>query len=230
MTRDIPYYSTNEDKQILRIFVIRHGQTNENVKKILQGHKDTDLNEVGVEQATKLGQYLNQNREIRFDKVFSSDLKRCQQTLNEILKAFSESEKPEVSVDSGLRERCMGIIEGMYLKDAEEYALKHGKASFREFGENAKDFEERLSSKILEIIDQSLSLKNIALISHGGSIRQILKWLQYEENNVHKIIVYNTSVTIIDYIKDAETLNVRRVGNTQHLGDGEFVVNDFRLR
>lgn len=230
MTRDIPYYSTNEDKQILRIFVIRHGQTNENVKKILQGHKDTDLNEVGVEQAIKLGQYLNQNREIRFDKVFSSDLKRCQQTLNEILKAFPESEKPEVSVDSGLRERCMGIIEGMYLKDAEEYALKHGKASFREFGENAKDFEERLSSKILEIIDQSLSLKNIALISHGGSIRQILKWLQYEENNVHKIIVYNTSVTIIDYIKDAETLNVRRVGNTQHLGDGEFVVNDFRLR
>lgn len=103
-------------------------------------------------------------------------------------------------------------------------------ASFREFGENAKDFEKRLSSKILEIIDQSLSLKNIALISHGGSIRQILKWLQYEENNVHKIIVYNTSVTIIDYIKDAETLNVRRVGNTQHLGDGEFVVNDFRLR
>lgn len=230
MTRDIPYYSTNEDKQILRIFVIRHGQTNENVKKILQGHKDTDLNEVGVEQAIKLGQYLNQNREIRFDKVFSSDLKRCQQTLNEILKPFPESEKPEVSVDSGLRERCMGIIEGMYLKDAEEYALKHGKASFREFGENAKDFEERLSSKILEIIDQSLSLKNIALISHGGSIRQILKWLQYEENNVHKIIVYNTSVTIIDYIKDAETLNVRRVGNTQHLGDGEFVVNDFRLR
>lgn len=228
MTADIPYYESNNDKNVLRLFVIRHGQTEENLKKILQGHMDTELNETGQDQASKLGEYLANDRHLKFDKIYSSDLKRCQQTINTALEHFNTPTKL-VTTDK-LRERCMGVIEGMYLKDAEEYADSMGKPTFRDFGEPAEEFQQRLSNVLENIVSENKSSKNIGIVSHGGSIRQLLKLLDYKELNVHKIIVFNTSVTIIDYIKNEKEYVVRRVGNTQHLGSGEFIVSDLQLR
>ncbi|SCU87653.1 LAFA_0E08020g1_1 [Lachancea sp. 'fantastica'] len=230
MTKDIPFYSTNEDPGVLRIFLIRHGQTAENSQKILQGHLDTDLNEIGIEQAQKLGQYLKQNRKIKFDQVFSSDLKRCQQTTKEFLGEYPETERPEVQLQYGLRERSMGEIQGMFLSDAEQYAEKRGKASFRDFGETPDEFQHRLTQTVSEIVQGSQDSQNIAIVSHGGSIRQLLKWFNYTEHDMHRIIVFNTSCTIIDYHKQSHKFGVKRVGNTQHLGGGEFIVSDLRLR
>ena len=198
--------------------------------RIIQGHLDTDINEVGVEQAQKLGQYLANDRQIRFDKIITSDLKRCQQTLANVLDGYKEEERPPVLKDSGLRERFMGEIQGMHLDQADEYAKKHGKSSFREFGETAEEFEERLTSAVKQIVKNSSDLKNIALVSHGGSIRQLLMWLKYQEHDIRRIVVFNTSVTIIDYVKSEQNYEVRRVGNTQHLGNEEFIVSDLRLR
>ncbi|SCV05885.1 LANO_0H17326g1_1 [Lachancea nothofagi CBS 11611] len=230
MTREIPSYTTNCDAKILRIFLIRHGQTAENSKKILQGHLDTNLNETGEEQAQKLGQYLSQDRGIKFDQAFSSDLKRCQQTLAKALEQYPAKERPDVVLDAGLRERSMGEIQGMFLSDAEAYATKHGKASFRDFGEKPDAFERRLTQTVSNIAKSCADSQNIAIMSHGGSIRQLLKWFNYTEHDMHRIIVFNTSVTIIDYVKDSHQFEVKRVGNTQHLGDGEFIVSDLRLR
>lgn len=230
MTRDIPFYNNNEDPEVVRLFVIRHGQTEHNVQKILQGHLDTDLNQVGLEQAQKLGNYLKE-RHIHFDSVASSDLKRCQQTTKAVLEESNQA--PPVKFYKELRERCMGVIEGMHIREAEAYADKHGKGSFRDFGENADDFLARLTGGLKEIVEEASedkSIKNIAIVSHGGAIRTLLRWLHYEEQNAHNIIVFNTSVTIIDYIKHTGQFIVRRVGNTQHLGDGEFIVSDLRLR
>lgn len=108
MTKDIPYYCDNDDSNIIRLFVIRHGQTEHNVQKILQGHQDTDLNRTGIAQAAKLGDYLEKSN-IKFDKVFSSDLKRCKQTIQKVLETSGQA---NVSVEycKGLRERCMGSL------------------------------------------------------------------------------------------------------------------------
>ncbi|EDO15140.1 hypothetical protein Kpol_413p15 [Vanderwaltozyma polyspora DSM 70294] len=230
MTNSLPGYTSNDDSNVLRIFIIRHGQTDHNVQKILQGHKDTDLNQTGIDQSAKLGSFLKENNTV-FDKVISSDLKRCRQTIENVLQ-HSGQEDISVEYYPELRERHMGVIEGMYLKDAEVYADKHGKGSFRDFGEPADEFLERLTGQIKESAHHGSlqGKKNMALISHGGSIRTILKWLKYEEQNAHKIIVFNTSVTVIDYIKDSNQFIVKSVGNTRHLGDGEFVVSDLRLR
>ncbi|CDO93033.1 unnamed protein product [Kluyveromyces dobzhanskii CBS 2104] len=228
MTADLPYYLSNNDESILRLFVIRHGQTDANLNKILQGHMDTDLNETGRDQARKLGEYLANDRRIQFDKIYSSDLKRCQQTIETALEPFDSPVK--VIKTDKLRERCMGVIEGMYLRDAEKYADSMGKPTFRDFGEPAEEFEERLINVFQDIVKENASNKNLGIISHGGTIRQLLKIFEYKELNVHKIIVFNTSVTIVDYIKNDKEFVVRRVGNTQHLGSGEFIVSDLNLR
>ncbi|QLQ79516.1 hypothetical protein HG537_0C01630 [Torulaspora globosa] len=230
MTRDVPFYCNNEDPEVVRLFVIRHGQTEHNVMKILQGHLDTDLNETGREQARKLGEYLGE-RGIEFDSIASSDLKRCKQTVDEIMGVCDR--RPPVKCYKELRERCMGVIEGMRLSDAEKYAETHGKGSFRDFGEKPDEFLARLTSGINSIAESAAEcgrIKNMAVVSHGGAIRTLLRWLHYEEHNAHNIIVFNTSVTIIDYFKHTRQYVVRRVGNTQHLGDGEFIVSDLKLR
>lgn len=230
IAKEDSFYSTNQDNSILRIFIVRHGQTDHNVKKILQGHKDTSINSTGYKQSEQLGVYLKQ-QDIKFDKVFSSDLKRCQETLQTILKYSEQSEVP-VEFTTALRERYMGIIEGMHITDAEKYADKHGKGSFRDFGENMDEFMNRLTEGIHKAVDESneANLKNIALVSHGGAIRTIIRWLEYDAQNAQKIIVFNTSITIVDYLKDTKQFVVRNVGNTKHLGDGKFVVSDLRLR
>lgn len=230
MTKDIPFYCSNDDQGLVRLFVIRHGQTEHNVQKILQGHQDTDLNHTGIEQAKKLGTYLNQ-RHIKFDEVVSSDLKRCKQTISTVL--AESHQDPPVKYYKDLRERCMGVIEGMHIREAEIYADKHGKGSFRDFGEGAEEFLTRLTTCLTSIVEEAAErgdVKNLAVVSHGGSIRTILRWLHYEEQNAHNIIVFNTSVTIIDFVKNTKQFVVRRVGNTQHLGEGEFVVSDLKLR
>lgn len=210
--------------------MVRHGQTAHNVQKILQGHLDTDLNETGREQAEKVGSYLAE-RNIKFDSIASSDLKRCRQTVDSML--AQSDDRPPVKFYKELRERCMGVIEGMYLRDAEKYADEHGKGSFRDFGEKADEFLSRLTGGLTSIVESAAEegdVKNMAIVSHGGAIRTLLRWLKYEEHNAHNIIVFNTSVTIIDYIKQTGQYTVRRVGNTQHLGDGEFIVSDLKLR
>ena len=171
------------------------------------------------------------SRGIHFDKVVSSDLKRCRQTTALVLK-HSKQENVPTSYTSGLRERYMGVIEGMQITEAEKYADKHGEGSFRNFGEKSDDFVARLTGCVEEEVAEASNegVKNLALVSHGGAIRMILQWLKYENHQAHKIIVFNTSVTIVDYVKDSKQFIVRRVGNTQHLGDGEFVVSDLRLR
>ena len=49
----------NPDPEIIRVFIVRHGQTDHNVQKILQGHLDTDINETGKEQAEIVGKNLS---------------------------------------------------------------------------------------------------------------------------------------------------------------------------
>ncbi|KAG0656471.1 hypothetical protein C6P44_005121 [Monosporozyma unispora] len=231
MTNSTPSYTDNNDTNIVRIFLIRHGQTDHNVKKILQGHRDISLNLTGIKQAQQLGEYLKEEG-ITFEKVYSSDLKRCQETTQEILK-LSNQEGLKVVLNSDLRERFMGPIEGMHISDAEKYADKHGRGTFKDFGEDAVSFLGRLQRGVNSSVEDSTlnGLKNVALVSHGGAIRGILGWLQQQDGaDASKIIVFNTSVTVIDYVIPDKKYHVKSVGNTRHLGEGNFMVSDLRLR
>ncbi len=73
------------------IIFIRHGETDLNKAKVYFGHLDPDLNETGIEQLRK-AKILFEKREKMPDVVFSSDLKRCSQSM-EILEIDEEIEK-----------------------------------------------------------------------------------------------------------------------------------------
>ena len=83
----------------VRIYIVRHGETEENTQKIIQGQLDTQLNSEGEKQADLVGKALH---DIPFDVCYSSDLRRAVSTAERILVHHSgmQLEKPPA-----LRER-----------------------------------------------------------------------------------------------------------------------------
>ena len=65
----------------MHLFLVRHGETVWNVERRCQGHTDIPLNEKGLEQAEKLGRYL---QNVQLDAVYASDLSRAGQTAEKI--------------------------------------------------------------------------------------------------------------------------------------------------
>jgi bisphosphoglycerate-dependent phosphoglycerate mutase len=62
-----------------KIYFVRHGETDENRRGIIQGHLDTDLNAIGLEQSEVVAKEL---QSVPFDAGFSSDLKRAIKVLS----------------------------------------------------------------------------------------------------------------------------------------------------
>ncbi len=70
----------------MKLILVRHGETEENVKHVLQGKSGGKLTEKGIEQAKNLGKHLKENHKI--DMVFCSPLGSCVETLNNILEEY----------------------------------------------------------------------------------------------------------------------------------------------
>ncbi|GMG59077.1 unnamed protein product [Ambrosiozyma monospora] len=110
----------NTDSTKVRVFLVRHGRTEWNIKKILQGHQDISLNETGQQQAEKVAERL---ADFKFDQIVSSDLIRCLETMQPIINKNRFVEVDDVTVadlkgttskvpifrkTTNLRERQMG--------------------------------------------------------------------------------------------------------------------------
>ena len=92
---------------------VRHGQTDQNKLKKIQGQKDFPLNENGINEANALGEKLKKNHET-FDYIFTSPLKRAYKTAC-ILKDYLNLDDP--IIDEAFIERSFGICEGMDVCD-----------------------------------------------------------------------------------------------------------------
>ncbi|KAF8584083.1 phosphoglycerate mutase-like protein [Ramaria rubella] len=88
------------------VYIVRHGQTLENIQGVIQGQLDTQLDETGKEQAVAVAEAL---KEIRFDVAFTSDLARAVDTASAILKLHDGIPLQKLSL---LRERHMGKLQG----------------------------------------------------------------------------------------------------------------------
>jgi 2,3-bisphosphoglycerate-dependent phosphoglycerate mutase len=93
------------------IYLIRHGRTDWNDKRLIQGHLNIPLNSEGQITAKGIAKKL---KKIKFDKIYSSDLSRASQTAEII----ALEHKLTVETTNALRERCFGGLEG---KSHEEF-------------------------------------------------------------------------------------------------------------
>jgi probable phosphoglycerate mutase len=157
-----------------KIYLIRHGQTEFNLQNIVQGSGvDTDLNERGQAQAAA---FFKCYGHIKFDKVYTSVLKRSQQSVRGFLDLGIPHEKLV-----GLNEICWGTKEGQKITPEEDqyyhYMLKQwqlGNTSLRiEKGESPEDVVVRMQPALNQILSQP-DERTVLICMHGRAIRILL--------------------------------------------------------
>lgn len=94
---------------LMRFTFVRHGETLANKNRCIQGHADIPLCENGEQQATRAGERL---RDVRFTRVYASDLCRAAHTC-QLIVAQNTRHPPPIIIDKRLRERNFGSVEGM---------------------------------------------------------------------------------------------------------------------
>lgn len=166
------------------LVLVRHGQSEWNLKNLFTGWKNPDLTEQGIAEAKKAGEQLR-DLKLKFDLAFTSDLSRAQKTLELILTEIGQ-EGLETVKNQALNERDYGDITGMNKDEARE---KFGEEQVhiwrRSFdvpppgGESLKMTAERvLPYYHKEILPQVLSGKSIIVAAHGNSLRALIMELE----------------------------------------------------
>lgn len=156
----------------MKLTVARHGQTEENLAGIVQGHLQGRLTKKGIGQAESLAVRLRDNH---FDHIYSSDLDRCVDTAREVVK-YHPSTKIELTKD--LRETSFGDVEGISKFDVD---WEGHQGSFLDKkptnGESISDLRKRVI-RFLDQLKKERSNQNILFITHAGPMRVIKSYLE----------------------------------------------------
>ncbi|MEJ1240143.1 histidine phosphatase family protein [Chryseolinea sp. T2] len=199
-----------------KIYVVRHGQTDYNLQNIVQGSGvDSDLNARGREQATA---FYNVYKDVRFDKVYTSALRRTRQSVQ----MFIDDGVPVESL-AGLNEISWGTKEGHRITPDEDeyyhYMLKQwqaGDTSLRiEGGESPDDVVKRMQPAVDHIMSRPEE-KTVLVCMHGRAIRILLcMLLQYPLRCMDTFEHQNLCLYLLDHNGSFFTLD--RYNDTTHL-------------
>ena len=151
----------------MKLYVIRHGQTNTNKHHQVNGRKDSKLTLIGKLQAIKTGIKLTDKK---FDLVFSSPLSRAVKTAHLITTG-------PVIIDPRLIERSYGKFEGIKKKDFpyREYWKYHKNLSDNDV-ESVKEVVKR-AEKLIKDLKKKYSNKTVLLVTHSGFARAIYYYI-----------------------------------------------------
>jgi alpha-ribazole phosphatase len=199
----------------MRLYLIRHGETDYNRNKRYCGHTDLPLNETGRKQVKGLRERF---RNIKINFLYCSDLSRAKETA-EI--AFPDW-KAGINFSSLIRELDFGEWEGLtyeeiIARDEKAYKLwlENPALSTPPNGESLSSLQNRVKQFLQEIVGKFRD-ETVAVVTHSGPIRVILcDALGIPSNFFWRIAVNSAGVSIIEYF-DRKPL-VRLVNDTGHL-------------
>ena len=197
------------------ILLIRHGQSEWNKLNLFTGFKNIELSEQGIEEANKAGQNFK-NLDIKFNIVFTSELKRAQETAKIILQNLDQwdflNNEGKIISNINLNERDYGDLTGLNKKETAEkfgeeqvHKWRRGYSDQPPNGESLEDVVRRVTKYFEEVIKpaiQSNENDNILITAHGNSLRALLIVMNiYEPNNINSVEL-STGVPIHVILKD----------------------------
>lgn len=195
-------------KKEVKLYFVRHGETQYNVQKRVQGFCDSPLTDNGIAQAKSVGMGLS---EIDFDAVYASESQRVIDTAQH---AIGHRNIP-IMTDPRLKEMNFGVLESLY---ATEISVQYGNIletlfSLKDLNMSAPGGESylQLFSRTNSVIDEIVQKHqndggNILVFSHGVTIGNYLMQLTKLSKYPHH---ENCSVSIVRYSNDgfhAETI------------------------
>ena len=203
----------------MEIYFVRHGQTIWNVEKRFQGLSDSPLTELGITQAKLLGEKL---KDIKFDKFYSTSLKRAYDTANYI----KGNRKQKVEIFDDFVEISMGDMEGIKQEDFKKLypeqvknfffnQLEYDPSSFG--GESFLEVRERVIRGLNKFIELNKNYERVLVVSHGATLKTLLHYISGKDISTlsDEAIPKNTSYTIVKY--ENGKFEITDFSNTTHL-------------
>lgn len=194
----------------MKLYIIRHGQTDWNARKLLQGRAETSLNENGRQLARITGEAL---KEVSFQRVYSSPLHRAMETAQLVV----GDREIDIIPEPRIQEISFGIYEGKcyhpehmevpenvihsFFKHPAEYEVPENGESFAEIIKRTGDFYREL------IENETLQDANILISSHGCAVRALEQSIDPDAQFWRSGVPGNCAVTIAK-IQDGKVLSV----------------------
>ncbi len=162
------------------LVLVRHGQSEWNLKNLFTGWKDPGLTALGVEEARTAGRRLAA-RGLAFDVAFTSALSRAQETLRLMLEEIGRPDLPTLR-DQALNERDYGDLAGLNKDDARKrWGAEQVHLWRRSYdvsppgGESLKDTVARtLPYYVQEILPRVMRGERVLVAAHGNSLRALV--------------------------------------------------------
>ena len=162
------------------LVLVRHGQSDWNLKNLFTGWRDIDLTEKGVAEAREAGRKLKAQG-IKFDVAFTSVLKRAQRTLDLMLTELGQTTIP-IFKDQALNERDYGDLVGLNKDDARKKWGEEQVHIWRRSydvappgGESLRDTLARaLPYYVTDILPRVLRGERVLVAAHGNSLRALV--------------------------------------------------------
>ncbi len=193
--------SAQDNNQLCRLFLVRHGKTEWNQLNKIQGQLNSPLTPEAVKQAKNLAKEL---KEIEFAAAFSSDLGRAVKTA----KILALEQKITVRTTALLRERYLGILQGT-TKDEWSQKLQamiqniDNMKRLREIDKNTKiESPDQLTSRLIRALREislAYSGQKVLVVTHSGAMRHLLVRLGYKQtDDIYQIKIENLGYFALD--------------------------------
>lgn len=192
------------------LVLVRHGESTWNAVNAWTGLTDISLDEKGRELARKDGESL---KDIPFQIAFTSNLKRAQQTLEEIEKVIGQL---PTTKDAALNERDYGYLTGKNKLEVEE---EYGEEQYLKWrrgwddpvpnGETLKDVYQRVVPYYQEkILPELKNGKNVLVVAHGNSLRSLVKFLDnISDEDIEKLEIPTGQVLVYSIDQDGKIVS-----------------------
>ena len=165
-----------------QLTLVRHGQSTYNLENRFTGNLDVELTDLGRREAVSAGENL---KSYHFDFVYTSMLKRAQETLTIILEEINQITIP-VIFNAALNERMYGDLQGL---NKAEIGKQYGETQLEIWrrsyavrppgGESLEDTYKRTVPYYISVIKPKLKQgKNILIVAHGNSLRALIMYLE----------------------------------------------------
>lgn len=164
----------------MRLWLVRHGETQHNIDRVFQGQLDTPLTERGVQQAQHTADAL---ATVEFERIFASDLVRAHDTA----RPLARQRATEIELDERLREMHYGVLQGVAYTEFQSVLASHGvgdswgsgvfsrDGDAPPGGESLADLVARVSGFLEDVAaSEGGSANNVAIVTHGGTIRTMM--------------------------------------------------------
>ena len=194
------------------LVLLRHGQSEWNLKNLFTGWKDPDLTETGVAEAREAGRRLKA-RGLAFDLCFTSALARAQRTLNLALGELGQTRLP-VTRDAALNERDYGDLSGLNKDDARQRWGEEQVHVWRRSydiappgGESLKDTVARVLPYYCQhILPAVLRGERVLVAAHGNSLRALVMVLDKLTPATIPLMELATGVPLVYRLKTDSTV------------------------